>query len=214
MPILDAVRKFIRGLMAAGSEPARRPSPGGQELLAELFSLFPFSAGAQAWLRQHVRVQLDDPVNMSGGGGFYPDLSLVRLNGPQYEAAIHELSHAVWHERRRDRQVRDGLVAAVQRLAQDDDPQWDQVRVLAQHYIYGIPTQPGFERGMLLPEQERGIGGGPQGEWNDWEIYAGLASGCMADIRLLPPYLRRFYADLFDELPAGAPSPVSRAPHR
>ena len=25
---------------------------------------------------------------------------------------------------------------------------------------------------------------------NDTEIYAGLASGCMADIELLPPYLR------------------------
>jgi hypothetical protein len=51
-------------------------------------------------------------------------------------------------------------------------------------------------------------------EGNDWEMYAGLASGCMADIRLLPDYLRPFYQGLFKLLPPEAPSPLDGAPHR
>jgi hypothetical protein len=215
MPILDAVRRFLRGLRAY-EERRVAPALSAGAFLDELFALFPYTDRAQDWLRHGggIRVRLDDPHSTSGGGGWYPDRRLVRLYSAQYEAAIHELAHAVWHDRRQDRQVRDALVAAVRRLAEDDDPRWARMRTLAGHYVHGIPTQPGFERGMLLPAHEWGTGGGPQGEWNDWEMYAGLASGCMADIRLLPPYVRSFYADLFSELPAGAPSPESRAPHR
>ena len=32
-------------------------------------------------------------------------------------------------------------------------------------------------------------------ERHDWEMYAGLASGTMADLRLLPPYVRPFYEE-------------------
>jgi hypothetical protein len=34
-------------------------------------------------------------------------------------------------------------------------------------------------------------------EKNDWEMFAGLASGVMGDMSLLPPYVRRLYAGLF-----------------
>ena len=34
---------------------------------------------------------------------------------------------------------------------------------------------------------------------NDWECYAGLASAVMGDISKLPPYVRRFYEELFDD---------------
>jgi hypothetical protein len=213
MPILDAVRSFIRGLRAYQE---RQRTESAEAFLDELFAFFPFTPTAQSWLRHPggIRVRVDDLSSTSGGGGWHPDRRLVHLYTAQYEAAIHELSHAVWHDRRKNRQVRDDLVAAVQRLAEDEDPRWARVHTLAGHYVHGIPTQPGFEHGMLLPPGERGMGGGPHGEWNDWEMFAGLASGCMADVRLLPPYVRRFYADLFDELPPGAPSPESRAPHR
>ena len=210
MPILDAVRNFIRGLRTYQE---RQQAHTGDAFLADLFGRFPFAPQAQSWLRQTIHLRVDDPHSTGGGGGWYPDQRLVRLYTAQYEAAIHELSHAIWHERRRDRQVRDGLVAAVRRLAEDEDPRWARVHTLAGHYVYGIPTQPGFEHGMLLPQGEWGTGGGPQGEWNDWEMYAGLASGCMADTRLLPPYVRRYYDDLFLELPPDASSPASRAPH-
>jgi hypothetical protein len=39
-------------------------------------------------------------------------------------------------------------------------------------------------------------------ERNDWEMFAGLASGTMGDMRLLPPYVREFYVGLF-QMPAG-----------
>jgi hypothetical protein len=204
--ILDRVRDWLAG----DSRPAASPS----EFLDDLFARFPFAAQAQDWLRTAIRVELLHRKSTDGGGTWDPDRNLVRLHTVQYEAAIHELAHAVWQDRRRDRLRRDALVAAVRRLAEDADPRWEQVRTLARHYVYGIAEQPGFEQGMLLPESERGHGGGPQGEWNDWEMYAGLASGCMADVRLLPPYLRRFYEGLFDELPSEAPSPAKQAPHR
>jgi len=215
VPILDAVRALLKGLRAYRArqerQPSPRPPPGN--LLDDLFARFPFASEAQRWLKEQIHVQVDDPTSVAGGGGWYPDQRLVRLNTAQYEAAIHELAHAYWHEQRKDRGVRDGLTAAVRRLAEDDDPRWQRVHTIAGHYVFGIPTQPGFEHGMLLPQREWGTGGGPQGEWNDWEMFAGLASGCMADVRLLPPYLRRFYAGLFRELPPDAPSPVAHAPH-
>jgi hypothetical protein len=32
---------------------------------------------------------------------------------------------------------------------------------------------------------------------NDWEMFAGLASGTMGDMRKLPPYVRKLYSGLF-----------------
>jgi hypothetical protein len=211
MPILDAVRRFLRGLRVYWEREQGMPSETVDAYLAELFDLFPFTSSAQRYLRERVRVQIDDLSSLTGGGGWYPGQRLVRLHTAQYEAAIHELAHAVWEERRRDRQERDALVAAVQQLA--GDARWGKVHKVAHDYVHGIPEQPGFEQGMLLPAHEWGTGGGSQGEWNDWEMYAGLASACMADVRRLPPYLRPFYADLFRTLPGDAPPPESRARH-
>jgi hypothetical protein len=36
----------------------------------------------------------------------------------------------------------------------------------------------------------------------------------MADLRLLPPYVRPYYTNLFRLLPPEAPAPVEHAPHR
>jgi hypothetical protein len=177
----------------------------------ELFHLFPFTAEVQDWFRHEIGFQVQDHNSTTGGGGWYPHERAVRLNTVQYEAAIHELAHAWWHDRRHAQ--KDALVAAVERLAQEVDD-YPPVGRVAHDYIHGIPTQPGFEQGMLLPREEWGTGGGPRDEWNDWEMYAGLASGCMADIRLLPHYLRSFYTGLFELLPDDAPVPTDQAPHR
>jgi hypothetical protein len=45
-------------------------------------------------------------------------------------------------------------------------------------------------------------------ERNDWEMYAGLASGMLADLRLVPPDVRAFYAGMYRLLPDDAPSPA------
>jgi hypothetical protein len=46
----------------------------------------------------------------------------------------------------------------------------------------------------------------PDGTWMDWEIFAGLASGTMGNLALLPAYLRPFYEGLFADRPAKAGS--------
>jgi hypothetical protein len=204
--LLARLRQWLAG-------PGPRPEDAAA-FLDDLFSRFPFAVEVQEWLRHEIRTEVHDPGSTEGGGGWHAAQRLVQLRTAQYEAAIHELAHAVWETRRRDRGLRDALVAAVQRLAEDDDAHWERASALARNYVHGIAEQPEFEQGLLLPRWEWGRGGGAHGEWNDWEMYAGLASGCMADLRLLPPYLRRFYRGLFDELPSDAPSPEGEAPHR
>jgi hypothetical protein len=49
-------------------------------------------------------------------------------------------------------------------------------------------------------------------ERNDWQVYAGLASGMMADLRLIPPSVRPLYAGMYRLLPDDAPAPAVLAP--
>lgn len=174
---------------------------------AELFARFPFTAEAQRWLAGEVALVIRDPASAAGGGYWHPDRRLVELFTAQYEAAIHEFAHAWWHDRRllHDAAVR--LMVGVVHLSEETDPAFAPMAALAHHYVYGIREQrdanspTGYWRGMLA-------------DGNDWEMFAGLASGCMADVRLLPPYVRPFYADLFVLLPPEAPPPLAGAPHR
>jgi len=169
---------------------------GPERFMDELFAHFPFSAQAQSWLRRHIGLEIKDLASLRGGGLFFPGQNRVLLYSAQYEAAIHELAHAWWDVRRHAR--KDALITAVVRAATEDDPRFARIAGLAREYVYGSPDGhfPGFLR-----------------DRNDAEMYAGLASGCMADTRLLPPYLRTLYEELFDALPEGLPSPVSGAPH-
>ena len=141
--------------------------------------------------REGVKVEVRDPRGSSGGGFWWPDRRLVDLFSAQKEAAIHELAHAWWHNRRLEGLNAPKLMVAVVRLTEEPDPRYSRARELANHYVYGITTQPdansptGWWRGMLV-------------DGNDWEMYAGLASGVLGDLNLLPPYLRPFFADFFD----------------
>jgi hypothetical protein len=155
----------------------------------ELFERHPFTATAKELFRT-LRLEAGDLSAEWGGGFWWGDQRLVQVRGAQDEAAIHELAHAFWHnEREKGANARD-LMAAVTRLAEEPDPRYHQAHRLAHDYVHGIPSQPdpssptGYWRGMLVEE-------------NDWEMFAGLASGTMGDMRLLPPYVRRFYSGLF-----------------
>jgi hypothetical protein len=44
-------------------------------------------------------------------------------------------------------------------------------------------------------------------------MYASMASGMMADLRLVPPYVRCFYDGMYALLPDDAPSPAASAKH-
>ena len=191
------VRVFFTGLWAKLRRIPSAPSADVVAFLDDLFDRFPFSPAAVGWMRDHVSVEMRDLDSVHGGGLFYPGQNRVVLNTGQYEAAIHELAHAWWDTRRMD-EHRD-FVEAVVRAADDGDPGFARIGNLARGYVYGLAEQgfPGFLR-----------------DGNDWEMFAGLASGCMADIRLLPPYLRVFFEDLFDLLPLDAARPERMAPHR
>jgi hypothetical protein len=152
---------------------------------------------AEVWRRLRswgVTVVVHDPASTSGGGYWWPDRKLVELFTGQLEAAIHEIAHAYWETVRREGDTAERLVAAVVRLAEERDPRYQRAATLAGHYVHGIPTQPdpasptGYWLGMRQPD----------GTWMDWEMFAGLASGVMGDLRLLPPYVRTFYEPLFD----------------
>lgn len=165
--------------------------------LEEVFQHFPYTSESMEWLRRSVTFEVEDLNVTRGGGWWQPAEDKVFLYTAQYEAAIHELAHAWWHFRRIG--IEEELMAAVQRLADEPDPDYKRMQKLAHGYIYGIPEQ--NWAGMLV-------------ERNDWEMYAGLASGCMADIRLLPPYVAGYYEGLFRRLADGDPEPVDSAPHR
>ena len=162
----------------------------------EVFSAFPYTEEAKQWLRTAVGFEVEDLSSTRGGGYWYPDENKVFLFTAQYEAAIHELAHAWWHYRRAGQE--DALIDATIALAAETDSRYAHMAGLAHGYIHGIPAQ--SWPGMLVDR-------------NDWEMYAGMASGMMADLRLVPPYVRRFYDGLFILLPDAAPSPAARARH-
>jgi len=153
----------------------------------------PIQPAAWDWLqRSGITIRVRDPSSTRGGGFWWPDRKLVDLFTAQEEAAIHELAHAWWHERRLQGTAAAELIVAVVRLSEESDPRYQRAAELARQYVYGIPSQPdpnsptGWWRGLLV-------------EGNDWEMFAGLASGVMGNLALLPDYVRRFYTGLFDE---------------
>jgi hypothetical protein len=159
----------------------------------------PFRAEAVKWLQDWgVKIVVRDPRGHGGGGYWWPDRKLVELFTAQVEAAIHEIAHAWWHTRRLEGTNAASLMVAVVRLSEDRDPRFERAAELARHYVYGIATQSdpssptGWWRGMLV-------------DGNDWEMYAGLASGVMGDIRKLPRYVRPFYESLFEAIDPDEP---------
>ena len=111
-----------------------------------------------------------------------PHTREVRLFTAQDEAAVHELAHAWWHDRRIGRE--DEMIEATARLSAETRHEYATMARLAHGYMHGIPEQ-GFE-GFLSTR-------------NDWEMFASLASGSMGDMRLMPPYVRKLYEGLFEQ---------------
>jgi hypothetical protein len=144
-----------------------------------------FTSGARKWLRENINLRVDDMSSTRGGGFWRPLIREVQLFTAQHEAAVHELAHAWWQDRREPR--KDEMIEATVRLSEEQDPRYAATTKLAHDYVHGIPEQ--NWAGMLV-------------ERNDWEMFAGLASGTMGDMRKLPPYVRKLYAGLF-EMPEG-----------
>jgi len=163
--------------------------------LGTILGRYHFTSEAGQWLRRQITLQIDDPGSERGGGYWIPDRQVVRLFTAQHEAAVHELAHAWWHTRRAGQEQ--ALMDAVVRAAGEPDPRYRRVQRLAHGYVYGT-AHDGWP-GLMV-------------ERNDWEMFAGLASGIMGDTRLLPPYLRPFYRGLFREDSAGETEPPGGGP--
>lgn len=161
--------------------------------LAEFLTRWPFTEGARQ-LFATVHFEIADLSQEHGGGYWYPETRTVQVRGTQAEALIHELAHAYWETARAKGTTARRFVAAVRRLAKERDSRYQVAATLAGHYVDGIPTQPdpdsptGYWQGMRQPD----------GSWMDWEMFAGLASGTLGDLLLLPPYVRTFYGGLFE----------------
>ncbi|MGO8948183.1 MAG: hypothetical protein ACLQUY_11065 [Ktedonobacterales bacterium] len=198
MDRLTPPNSFMKWLRTLLSSPATAPKNGAdsEAYLEEVLSIFPYTDEAKRWLSSAISFEVEDLSSVRGGGYWYPDRNQVFLFTAQYEAAIHELAHAWWHYRRAGRE--DALIEATIKLAGEADPHYARLSGLAYGYVHGIPAQ--HWKGMLVDR-------------NDWEMYAGMASGMMADLRLVPPYVRDFYSDMYALLPSDAPSPAATARH-
>lgn len=186
--IAATLKKLVHALYSLrGSAGVVRPGPAPHPdqkqcwyLVDTVMSKYHFTQEAQMWLRANVNLCIDDLSSIDGGGYWQPSTGEVRLYSAQHEAAVHELAHAWWHSRREP--LKDEMIEAVVRLSAETKPTYTVAAKLAFGYAHGIPAQ--NWPGMLVDR-------------NDWEMFAGLASGTMGDMSLLPPYVRRVYTGLF-----------------
>jgi hypothetical protein len=167
------------------------PYPTVEAFRRHIFEDYAFTPEARRLLADVELVihNLREPV---GGGWWYgPEGRKVELMGIQDEAAIHEFAHA-WADfagfydevdpnngvpwptlNRRFR-------ADVQRGALEEDPRYARITRLCRDYEFGNAE-------LNFPGMFE----------NDSERFAGLASGSMGDLLLMPPYIRRWYTGLF-----------------
>lgn len=186
---LSTVLSWIRGLLKLPSatgpgSSSRTETEGAWRFVETVMERHHFTPEAREWLRSNVRLRVDDLTSTRGGGYWQPSGREVRLFTAQYEAAVHELAHAWWHYRREE--LKDEMIEATVRLSAEKDPRYGDLARLAFGYVHGIPEQPW--EGLLVSR-------------NDWEMFAGFASGSMGDMRKMPTYMRRLYKGLF-EMPA------------
>ena len=179
-----AMGQFAAAFRAGPDGTGAWDDPAAIALRESLFKRYPFTPEGAEYIRRHSHIAVKDYSSTTGGGYWDPGKRLVFLYTAQDEANLHENAHVWWHDRRLEPGQAEGMIEATVRLSEERDPRYARTQHLAYDYVHGIPAQ-GWA-GMLV-------------EKNDWEMFAGLASGTMGDMRLLPPYVRRFYVGLFQQ---------------
>ncbi|MCC7107355.1 MAG: hypothetical protein IT307_19640 [Chloroflexi bacterium] len=168
------------------------PPEAARAFLSRFVREWPFTAEAQR-LALSINFEVHDLSRSLGGGFWFPETRTVQVRGHEAEALIHELAHAYWETARTKPRAIDRLIDALQRLAEEPDPKYRHLQNLAHQYVEGDPDQKddssptGYWQGMRNAD----------GSWIDWEVFAGLASGSMANLDEMPPYLRLLYEGLF-----------------
>lgn len=178
--------------------------PDGPQLLAQwqpdnaemrtylrgMVEQYPYTGAGKDFVANYPNVIVQNP-GADGGGGRYRlkgnNPPRVFLNTTQDEAAMHEFAHAWQYEQldARSQAWHDDFVRAFEFVANDPATaaQYPVASQLLSGYYNGLP---GWEQGMRT---DKG--------WNETEIFAGLASGTMGDMRQIPPQLRPYYAGMF-----------------
>lgn len=149
------------------------------EWFEEFYLRYPFTEKAKSYFKT-LNFEAYDLSRPLGGGFWWADKRLVQIHGAQDEAAIHELGHAFWEPVRGKKKNAKKLMDAVVRLSREQDPRYSHVVTLAGHYVNGI----GEWKGFLV-------------DGNDTEMFAGLSSGSMANLSLMPEYMYEFYSGFF-----------------
>ncbi len=178
--VLVVGREVLARFMGGAAAPVNAQE--ALRLRDDLLARYPFTPEAARWLRANASITVKDLASQRGGGYWYADQRLVFLYTAQMEAALHEHAHAWWEFHGHRQPAADDLIDAVIRLSQERDPAYAPTQKLAYDYVHGIPAQ--HWAGMLADR-------------NDHEMFAGLASGTMGDMRQLPPYVHAFYHGLF-----------------
>lgn len=191
--VRDIARRLatlLRALFGPGIGAAPTSYAASERFRDDVLERYPFSEAARDLLRE-VRFEVKNLSAPVGGGGWYgPEARRIVLEGVQDEAALHELAHA-WADLTgfyTDREPggppwptrHHSFREAVRAAADNPDPRFERVCFLARQYEHG----------------DAAIGFPGMGE-NDAERFAGLASGTMGDMRLMPPYLAAYYGGLF-----------------
>lgn len=178
--------------------------PEGKAFLGRLLNSGLFTKQAKDYLEKEIKVEFGTWPLLEysyGYGGWAPGAKLIGLQTTEAWVAIHELAHAWWETQRANE--RKGLVRALLRFAEDGPAQRQYPRAahLAHIYIEDKIEPPGEPATLINGEW-----------WNDWEIYAGFAGELRGDIRLLPPYIKKFYKDFLMELPTKNPGSLYPTP--
>ena len=92
----------------------------------------PLQPSAWQWLQKYgVEIVVRDSYSTRGGGAWWPGRKLVELLTVQEEAAIHELAHAWWQERRLIGTTAAELMVACVKLSEETDPRYRRATELA-----------------------------------------------------------------------------------
>jgi hypothetical protein len=184
------IRRIVVSLLSRFRSQPPGKYPNGDAFKHAVMDAYGFTDAAKRILAD-TRFTVRNLHAPDGGGFWYgPEENRIELFGIQAEAAIHEMAHA-WadltgfydeYSKEWDRwpTLNRTFRADVRRAADEKDPQYPRISFIAGEYEFGNP-QTGFP-GMFE---------------NDSERFAGLASGAMADPQKMPPYIRRWYVQLF-----------------
>lgn len=173
-----------------------------------ILNTYGFNSNAQNFIKKNSYFTVKDLSSSCGGGGWRPWDKTVELNCAEHQAAVHELSHVWWHNRRiQNPEDAKGLSRDLIRLADGDGS--PLAISFARGYVYGIDNWKGMyctDAGCAdvhnIKDSDFNLTESPSNaKINDWEIYAGLSSWTMGRFKTgphaLPTYLWKYFEPQF-----------------